>query len=95
MVEIVQDFEPFFGYSGTNIPDTGAFQYLRKLGVVDIGSNSVRMVIFDGAARSPAYFFNEMVFFIKKNTGAGAAPSLPRRGRSGPAPRDSAVTATQ
>ena len=62
MVEIVQDFEPFFGYSGRNIPDTGAFQYLRKLGVVDIGSNSVRMVIFDGAARSPAYFFNEKVF---------------------------------
>ena len=59
MVEILQDFEPFFGYSKTNISETGAFHYLRKLGVIDIGSNSVRMVIFDGAARSPAYFFNE------------------------------------
>jgi exopolyphosphatase/guanosine-5'-triphosphate,3'-diphosphate pyrophosphatase len=31
------------------------------VGVIDIGSNSVRMVIFDGAARSPAYFFNEKI----------------------------------
>jgi exopolyphosphatase/guanosine-5'-triphosphate,3'-diphosphate pyrophosphatase len=29
--------------------------------VIDIGSNSVRMVVFDGAARSPAYFFNEKI----------------------------------
>ncbi|MEY8880988.1 Ppx/GppA family phosphatase [Donghicola sp. XS_ASV15] len=34
---------------------------MSKVGVVDIGSNSVRLVIFDGAARSPAYFFNEKV----------------------------------
>ena len=32
---------------------------LARVGVIDIGSNSVRMVVFDGAARSPAYFFNE------------------------------------
>jgi exopolyphosphatase/guanosine-5'-triphosphate,3'-diphosphate pyrophosphatase len=31
------------------------------VGVIDIGSNSVRMVVFDGAARSPAYFFNEKI----------------------------------
>ena len=61
MVKILQDFEPFFGYSKSNIPETGAFHYLRKLGVIDIGSNSVRMVVFDGAARSPAYFFNEKI----------------------------------
>jgi exopolyphosphatase / guanosine-5'-triphosphate,3'-diphosphate pyrophosphatase len=34
---------------------------LSRVGIVDVGSNSVRMVIFDGAARSPAYFFNEKV----------------------------------
>jgi len=34
---------------------------LRRVGVIDIGSNSVRLVVFDGAARSPAYFFNEKV----------------------------------
>src|SRR6056297_137747 len=34
---------------------------LSRVGVVDVGSNSVRLVIFDGAARSPAYFYNEKV----------------------------------
>ncbi|MCC6002306.1 MAG: Ppx/GppA family phosphatase [Pararhodobacter sp.] len=34
---------------------------LERVGVIDVGSNSVRMVVFDGAARSPAYFFNEKV----------------------------------
>ncbi len=38
-------------------PETG----LSRVGVIDVGSNSVRMVVFDGAARSPAYFFNEKV----------------------------------
>ncbi len=31
------------------------------MGVVDVGSNSVRLVVFDGAARSPAYFYNEKI----------------------------------
>ena len=34
---------------------------LTRVGVIDVGSNSVRLVVFDGAARSPAYFFNEKV----------------------------------
>lgn len=34
---------------------------LKRVGVIDIGSNSVRLVVFDGAARSPAYFYNEKV----------------------------------
>ena len=34
---------------------------LSRVGVIDVGSNSVRLVVFDGAARSPAYFFNEKV----------------------------------
>ncbi|MGR3638799.1 Ppx/GppA family phosphatase [Alterinioella nitratireducens] len=34
---------------------------LARVGVIDIGSNSVRLVVFDGAARSPAYFYNEKV----------------------------------
>lgn len=29
--------------------------------MVDVGSNSVRFVVFDGMARSPAYFYNEKV----------------------------------
>lgn len=38
-----------------------------RVAVVDVGSNSVRLVVFDGAARSPAYFFNE-----KMSCGLGA-----------------------
>lgn len=34
---------------------------LDRVGVIDIGSNSVRLVVFDGAARSPAYFYNEKI----------------------------------
>lgn len=34
---------------------------LSRVGVVDIGSNSVRLVVFDGATRSPAYFYNEKI----------------------------------
>ena len=34
---------------------------LSKVGVIDVGSNSVRLVVFDGAARSPAYFYNEKI----------------------------------
>ncbi|NOR63569.1 MAG: exopolyphosphatase [Rhodobacteraceae bacterium] len=36
-------------------------QECQRVGVIDVGSNSVRLVVFDGAARSPAYFFNEKV----------------------------------
>lgn len=47
-----------------SIPPLGFFEdtdqtYLSRVGVVDVGSNSVRLVVFDGAARSPAYFYNE------------------------------------
>ncbi len=40
--------------------DPGA-RALARVGVVDVGSNSVRLVVFDGAARSPAYFYNEKI----------------------------------
>ena len=33
----------------------------QYFGVVDIGSNSVRLVLFDGVKRSPASFFNEKI----------------------------------
>ncbi|MCV6598299.1 MAG: exopolyphosphatase, partial [Mangrovicoccus sp.] len=45
-------------------------RHLSRVGVVDIGSNSIRLVIFDGAARSPAYFYNEKVLC---GLGAGMA----------------------
>lgn len=47
-----------FGLSLFDDPSTRA---LSRVGVVDVGSNSVRFVVFDGAARSPAYFYNEKI----------------------------------
>ena len=51
------DFGPF----GKPLFDDPSARALSRVGVIDVGSNSVRMVVFDGAARSPAYFFNEKV----------------------------------
>ena len=34
---------------------------IGRIGIIDVGSNSVRLVVFDGFSRSPAYFFNEKV----------------------------------
>lgn len=53
---------------------------LKRVGVVDVGSNSVRMVVFDGAARSPAYFFNEKVM-AGLGTGMAATGKLNPEGR--------------
>lgn len=50
---------------------------LKRLGVVDVGSNSIRLVVFDGAARSPAYFYNEKVM-------AGLGQDMARTGRLNP-----------
>ena len=50
---------------------------LTRVGVIDIGSNSVRMVVFDGAARSPAYFFNENIcFLISEGKGLGCVATV-------------------
>lgn len=49
--------EPF----GRSLFERVSERALSRVGVVDVGSNSIRMVVFDGAARSPAYFYNEKV----------------------------------
>ena len=51
------DWGPF----GRPIFDDPQAKALARVGVVDVGSNSVRLVVFDGAARSPAYFYNEKI----------------------------------
>ncbi len=51
------DFGPF----GRALFESPSARSLARVGVVDVGSNSVRLVVFDGAARSPAYFFNEKI----------------------------------
>ena len=59
---------------------------LDRVGVIDIGSNSVRMVVFDGAARSPAYFFNEKIL-------CGLGRGLAETGRLSPEGRSRALAA--
>ena len=49
------------GLFGTPLFQDPHARNLARVGVIDIGSNSVRMVVFDGAARSPAYFYNEKI----------------------------------
>jgi len=34
---------------------------LYRTGIIDIGSNTVRLVVFEGPSRSPRYFYNEKV----------------------------------
>ncbi len=43
------------------MPELAARRQLEPLGVVDIGSNSVRLVVYEGAVRSPTPIFNEKV----------------------------------
>jgi len=50
------------------------------VGVVDVGSNSVRFVVFDGAARSPAYFYNEKIM-CALGAGLGETGRLNPKGR--------------
>ncbi len=59
---------------------------LSRVGVVDVGSNSVRLVVFDGAARSPAYFFNEKVM-------AGLGEGIAQSGKLNPTGRTRALSA--
>ncbi len=61
---------------------------LARVGVVDIGSNSVRLVVFDGAARSPAYFYNEKIM-------CGLGAGISDTGRLNPEGRERALKAIQ
>ncbi len=38
-------------------------KFLKRIGIIDIGSNSIRLVVFDGPKRSPLYLYNEKVFY--------------------------------
>jgi len=68
-----QTIEPF----GRSLFERASERALSRVGVVDVGSNSIRMVVFDGAARSPAYFYNEKVM-------AGLGQGLSATGRLNP-----------
>ncbi|MEL0436319.1 Ppx/GppA family phosphatase [Phycobacter sp. K97] len=76
------DWGPF----GRPLFDSPDARALSRVGVVDVGSNSVRLVVFDGAARSPAYFYNEKIMCA---LGAG----LSETGRLNPEGRARALAA--
>lgn len=76
------DWGPF-GRPLFDDPDARA---LSRVGVVDVGSNSVRLVVFDGAARSPAYFYNEKIM-------CGLGVGLSQTGRLDPRGRKRALKA--
>ncbi|MBM3569987.1 MAG: Ppx/GppA family phosphatase [Alphaproteobacteria bacterium] len=56
----------------------------RRVGVIDVGSNSVRLVVFDGLHRAAATMFNEKVL-------CGLGRGLGERGRLDPAGAASAL----
>ena len=72
------------GFFDTPIFSDPSARALSHVGVIDVGSNSVRMVVFDGAARSPAYFFNEKVL-------CGLGRGLAETGRLNPEGRERAL----
>ncbi len=59
---------------------------LTRVGVVDVGSNSVRLVVYEALSRSPAYFFNEKVL-------CGLGAELTETGRLAPKGRERALAA--
>jgi exopolyphosphatase/guanosine-5'-triphosphate,3'-diphosphate pyrophosphatase len=61
MTLLSQDSVPEWVPFGRPLFDSPSARALSRVGVVDVGSNSVRLVVFDGAARSPAYFYNEKI----------------------------------
>src|SRR5690606_25090129 len=82
----MQDNQDEWGPFGRPLFDDPSARALSRVGVVDVGSNSVRMVVFDGAARSPAYFFNEKVM-------AGLGAGMGETGRLSPEGRRRALAA--
>ena len=77
-----EDWGPF----GRPLMLEASARALSRVGVVDVGSNSVRMVVFDGAARSPAYFYNEKIM-------CGLGKGLAETGRLNPEGRTRALSA--
>ena len=80
------EVHPEWGPFGVPLFDAPEAQALRRVGVIDIGSNSVRLVVFDGAARSPAYYYNEKIL-------CGLGAGFSETGRLNPEGRDRAMKA--
>ncbi|MES2434186.1 MAG: Ppx/GppA family phosphatase [Pseudomonadota bacterium] len=83
---MIDDHEDDHGPFGRPLFDDPSARALSRVGVVDVGSNSVRMVVFDGAARSPAYFYNEKLM-------CGLGKGLAETGKLNPEGRRRALVA--
>lgn len=64
----------------------GRFAHLDPIGVVDIGSNSVRLVVYEGPSRAPTPLFNEKVL-------CGLGRSIASKGKLGAEARERALNA--
>lgn len=67
-------------------PENADVSMLPLVGVIDVGSNSIRLVIFEDDARSPDYFFNE-------KTICRLGEDLPATGRLNPRGKERAMAA--
>ncbi|WP_343081217.1 Ppx/GppA family phosphatase [Ostreiculturibacter nitratireducens] len=74
------------GPFGRPLFEDSSARALSRVGVVDVGSNSVRLVVFDGAARSPAYYYNEKIM-------CGLGQGLAETGKLNPEGRKRALAA--
>ena len=68
------------------MPANGRLGHLEPIGVIDIGSNSVRLVVYEGLSRSPTPLFNEKIL-------CGLGKSVASRGRLGTEAKERAVRA--
>ena len=84
--DTLPDTDDEHGPFGRPLFDDPSARALSRVGVVDVGSNSVRMVVFDGAARSPAYFYNEKIM-------CGLGKGLAQTGKLSPEGRKRALVA--
>ena len=86
MVESLTTSSAAWGALSSPLNEDPITHAMTRLGVIDVGSNSVRLVVFDGAARSPAYFYNEKIM-------CGLGEGLSDTGRLNPVGRERALAA--
>lgn len=86
MVDTVTTSSAAWGALTTPLLEDPVTHEMPRLGVIDVGSNSVRLVVFDGAARSPAYFYNEKIM-------CGLGEGLSETGHLNPRGRERALAA--
>jgi exopolyphosphatase/guanosine-5'-triphosphate,3'-diphosphate pyrophosphatase len=71
-----------------SIPKTAQGSDSRRTAIIDIGSNSIRLVVYDGPRRLPFTLFNEKVL-------AGLGADLGRNNRIGDVPMERALAALE